>query len=157
MALKVMYIILKQSNQPIKMASDKFMNLVFGSSMKVLELVKGRELDDVEPIGCDDFGLPLEKVFCLVACDLWYCGECVSKMRRCPFHAVAMIDLSLACLLVHTELYQHKLITTLIFNGIFHNMISKIDDRFVLSTTREIDRCLWFCKYDHWSSQNILR
>lgn len=52
------------------MASDKFVNLVFGSGMKVLELVKGRELDDIETVGCDDLRLPLEKVLCLVASDL---------------------------------------------------------------------------------------
>lgn len=52
------------------MASDKFVNLVFGSGMKVLELMKGRELDDIETVGCDDLRLPLEKVLCLVASDL---------------------------------------------------------------------------------------
>lgn len=59
-AMKFRCMILKKFNQPIKMASDKFMNLVFGSGVKVLELVKGRELDDIEAVGCDDLGLPLE-------------------------------------------------------------------------------------------------
>lgn len=112
------------------MASDKFMNLVFGSGVEVLELVKGRELDDIETVGCDDFGLPLEQVLCLVTSDLRYRGECVSEMRRCPFHAVAMIDLSSARLLVHTELYQNKHMTkliTLCFSGI----ISQTDVSFI--------------------------
>lgn len=44
---------------PVEMASNKLVDLLFVNSMKILEFVQGRELFDVESIGCDNVGLPL--------------------------------------------------------------------------------------------------
>ena len=38
---------------PVEVATNKVIDLRFGDGMQVLELVHGRELDDVEPIGQD--------------------------------------------------------------------------------------------------------
>lgn len=44
----------------IEMAPDKFVNFGFARGVQVLELVNGLELDDIQSIGEDTVGFPLE-------------------------------------------------------------------------------------------------
>lgn len=47
---------------------------------------------------------PLEEVLCLDGCDLWHGGEDMGTVGSCSLQTVAVVDLSIACFLIHVEL-----------------------------------------------------
>lgn len=49
---------------------------------------------------------PLEEVLCLDGCDLWHGGEDMGTVRSCSLQTVAVVDLSIACFLIHVELSE---------------------------------------------------
>lgn len=54
---------------PVEVTANELVKFFLGHRMKILELVKGRELFDVESIGCDDVGLALQQMFRLIPSD----------------------------------------------------------------------------------------
>ena len=62
------------------------------------------ELDHIEAVGENDVGLPLQQILCLLSCYLGNGAEDVCAVCGCSLQAVAVIDLSVACLLVDIEL-----------------------------------------------------
>lgn len=49
---------------------------------------------------------PLEQVLCLNGCDLWHSGEDVGAVSSRPLQTVSVVDLPIACFLVHVELNE---------------------------------------------------
>ena len=90
----------------VEVAPDKLVDLLFVDGVQVLELVQGGELLDVESVGCDDVGLPLEQMHSLQSRDLRDGGESVGQVGSSPLHAVAVVDLSFASLFIDVEVVQ---------------------------------------------------
>lgn len=110
------------------MATYEIVNLLLRDSVKVLELVHSRELGDVEAVGEDSIcergrakvsqgskgedrrarltRLALEQVLALVCGNVGYGGEDISAVRRTPLDAVAVVDSTLARLVVDVEVGQ---------------------------------------------------
>ena len=62
------------------------------------------ELDHIEAVGENDVRLPLQQILCLLSCYLGNGAEDVCAVCGRPLQTVAVVDLSVACLLVHIEL-----------------------------------------------------
>lgn len=88
------------------MSPDEFVQLLLGDGVQILELVQRRELLHVEPVGRDHVRLPLQQMLRLVPRYIRHGGEHVRQVGGRPLHAVPVVDLPLACLLVHVELVQ---------------------------------------------------
>lgn len=86
------------------MSSYEIINLFFGQSMKILKLMKGRKLFNIEAIGSDDVWLALEKMLCLDTSDLRDGGEGVCQVGGTSLHAIPVVDASPPCLFIYVKL-----------------------------------------------------
>ena len=87
----------------IEVTADKVIDPLLVGLMQVLELVRGRKLLDVETIGQDAIGLPLEQVLTLVGGDVGDSGEDIGSMSGATFYAVPVVNASLASLRIAVE------------------------------------------------------
>lgn len=90
------------------MSSDEIIDLLFGQGMKILELMEGCKLFNIEAIWCDDVRLTLQKVFSLNACDLRDCRKGVGKVGWTSLHAVPVVDASPPCFLINVKLKDNS-------------------------------------------------
>ena len=74
-----------------------------GLRVEVLELVHGRELDNVQAVWQDTVGLPLEQVLALVRRDVRNRREDVARMRCRTLDAVPVVDATFPGLGIHIE------------------------------------------------------
>ncbi len=74
--------------------------------MQVLELVHGLELDDVETVRQDTVGLAFEEMLGLVGGDVADGSEDVCAVSCSPLDTVAVVDATLAGLVVYVEVLQ---------------------------------------------------
>lgn len=86
------------------MATYELVYLLFADGVQILKFVQRREFLHVQPVRRDDVRLTFEQVLGLEAGDVRDRGEHVRQVRRCAFHAVSVIDLSLARFFIDTEL-----------------------------------------------------
>lgn len=73
---------------PVEMSTNELVKFFLGHRVKILELVKGRELFDVETIGCDDVRLALQQMFRFVPGDFWHRREDVWKICSGTFDTI---------------------------------------------------------------------
>lgn len=90
----------------IEVTADKVVDLLLGLLVKVLELVHGGELGDVETIGQHSVGLALQEMLALVRGNVRDGGEDITGVSRRPLDAVPMIDTALASLGVDVKVLQ---------------------------------------------------
>lgn len=65
----------------VEVTSCELVNLILGHGVKVLELVQGRKLLNVQAIRCDDVWLPLQQMFRFEARDFGHSREDMRQMR----------------------------------------------------------------------------
>lgn len=90
----------------VEVTPDEVVDLGLGHGVQVLELVHGGELDDVETVGKDTVGFPLEQVLAFVGGDVADGGENVRAVRRSPFDAVSVVDTALSSFMVDVKVLQ---------------------------------------------------
>ena len=90
----------------IEMTPHEVMDAILGDGVQVLELVHGRELDDVQTIGQDTIGLTLQKMLGLVGSDVRDSGKNIAAMSGGTLNAVTVVDATLACLMIDIEATQ---------------------------------------------------
>jgi len=88
----------------VEVATNKVVYFLFGEGVQVLELVEGAELLDTQAVWGDYVRFAFEKVLGLVAGYLTDCGEDVGAVAGCSFHAVSVVDATLAGFFVTVEL-----------------------------------------------------
>ena len=91
---------------PVEVSADKVIDLLLRKGMQILELMHGRELDDVEAIRQNAVRFPLEQVLTFVGGDVADGGENIGAMCGCALDAVAMVDTSLAGLVIDVKVGQ---------------------------------------------------
>jgi hypothetical protein len=74
--------------------------------MKILELMHGLELDDIEPIRKHTVWFPLQQVLRFVGSDVRHSGENISTVGGRTFDAVPMIYASFPCLMVNIKILK---------------------------------------------------
>lgn len=90
----------------VKVTANKVVDLLLRCLMQVLELVHGRELDDVHTVGQDSIRFSLEQMFRFVRRDVRDSREDVRGMCGCSFDTVSMVDTSLSGLMVDIEVLE---------------------------------------------------
>lgn len=87
----------------VEVTAYEVVDFLFRDGVQVLKLVESAELFHAEAVGRGHVGLALEQIVRLVARDLRHCGEHVGAMSGGSFHAVAMVDATIAGLFVQIE------------------------------------------------------
>jgi hypothetical protein len=90
----------------VEVTANEVVDLLLVDGVQILELVQSAELLHAEAVRRDHVGLSLEQVLGLVARDLRDGGENVGAVSGGAFHAVAMVDATIARLLVQVEVRQ---------------------------------------------------
>lgn len=90
----------------IKVSLDELVDLCLAHGVEILELVHGREFNDVETIGQDAIWLSLEEMLAFVGGNVRDCGEDVCAVSSASFDAVAMVDAPLSCFMVDVKVLQ---------------------------------------------------
>lgn len=90
----------------VEMTSNEVVDLLLGLLMKVLELVNGRKLGDVEAVGQNTVRLSLQQMLRLESGDVRYGGEDIAGMGSSSLDAVPMVDTTLASLSINVEPLQ---------------------------------------------------
>lgn len=88
----------------VEVAADEAVNLLLGGGMQILKLVQGAELLHIEAVWGDQTGLPLQQVLRLERGDVGDGGEDVRRVGGGALHAVPVVDLAVARLLVQVKL-----------------------------------------------------
>ena len=91
---------------PIKMPAYKLINLLLRARMQILELMHRLKLDHIQPIRHNAVGLPLQQVLGLIRGNMADSRKHVGAVRRRALDAVAVVDPTLAGLVVHVEVLQ---------------------------------------------------
>lgn len=92
----------------VEVSAHEAVNLLLGSGVQVLKLMESAKLLHIKSVGGDDAGLPLEEVLRLEGGYIRDGGEDVGRVGSCPFHAVSVVDLTIAGLLVQVKLVVGK-------------------------------------------------
>jgi hypothetical protein len=87
----------------IKVTADKVVNTLLGDSMQVLELVHGRELDDVQSVWQDAIGLAFQQMLSLVGSDMGDGCKDIAAVSGSALDAVTVVDATLSSLVVDIE------------------------------------------------------
>ena len=90
----------------VEVAAHEVVDLLLLLLVQVLELVRRRELDDVETVGQHAVGLALQQVLALVRGDVRDGGEDVGRVGRGALDAVPVVDAALARLAVDVEVLE---------------------------------------------------
>lgn len=80
----------------VEMTANKVVNLLLALGVQVLELMHGRELDDIETVGEDAIGLALQEMLALKGGDVGDGGEDVAGVSSGTLNAVPVVDATLA-------------------------------------------------------------
>ena len=88
------------------MTPYKVMNLFLRLGVKILKLVHRGKLDNVQSIGQNTIWLAFEQVLALVSRDVRNCGEDITRMGRCTFDTVTVVNSSLARFSIHIEILK---------------------------------------------------
>ena len=88
------------------MSADEVVDFGFRLRVHVLELVHGGEFDDVETVGQDTIGFPLEQVFALVGGDVADGGEDVRGVGCGALDAVSVVDTTLSCFVIDVKVLE---------------------------------------------------
>src|SRR5262249_48529783 len=87
----------------VEVTPHKFMNFLLVRGMKVLELMHGRELLDIQAIGQDTVRFSLQQMLTFVGGDMGDCGENIGGMCCSAFDAIPVIYASLPSFRVNVE------------------------------------------------------
>lgn len=87
----------------IKVTTDKVVNALLGNGMQVLELVHGRELDNVQTVRQNTIRLALQQMLGLVGSDVGDGRKDITAVCCSTLDAVTVVDATLAGLVVNIE------------------------------------------------------
>jgi hypothetical protein len=88
---------------PVKVTNDELLDFSLCGSVHCLKLVQSGKLVSVESVRCHNLGSTLQQVLGFICCDLRHGSEHVTRVRRRPLDAVAVVDLTISCLLVRVK------------------------------------------------------
>lgn len=90
----------------VEVTSDEVIDLDLRLLMQVLELVRCRELLDIESIGQNTVWFPLEQMLALVRCDVRDGCEDVGGVGRSSLDAISVVYTTLSSFRIHIEELQ---------------------------------------------------
>lgn len=90
----------------VEVTSDEIVDLHLGLLMKILELVRRRELLHVQAVRQYAVRFPLQKMLALVCSDVGHSGKNIGRMRSGAFDTVSVVDAALSSLGIHIEVLQ---------------------------------------------------
>jgi hypothetical protein len=91
---------------PIKMTTNKFVNLRLGCRMKILEFVHRLELDDIQPVRKNTIRFALEEMFTLISGDMRNGGEHISAMGGRALNAVSVVNPALSGFVINIKVLK---------------------------------------------------